>query len=189
MKKTIILITLCLVAFCCPVQAQHLKFMGIPLDGSITQFQQKLDAKGVKYDKSLSKSLEVGTRVFSGSFVGGKAHIFVYYNPSTKIVYRAKAVIINTSESICDNKYTEVKSLLSSKYIDAYEEAGYQNGHESYMFVVSQDSGNDLRDLVGTIGLYVSESDYVYPKEYYIHVDYTDYQNSIKNDKSMMEDL
>lgn len=189
MKKSFILLIISIVALCIPVQAQHLKFMGIPLNGTITQFQSKLTAKGVKYDKTLSQDLSAGTRVFDGTFAGEKAKIFVYYDPSTKIVYRAKAAIGCESESICDYKYNELKSLLSSKYMDAYEESGYQDGHESYLFVISQDVGKDLRDLVGTIGIYVSQSDFLYPYEYFLQIDYTDYANSNKSEESKMKDL
>ena len=189
MKKSIILLIISIVALGIPMQAQHLKFMGIPLTGTITQFQSKLTAKGVKYDKALSRELPAGSRAFTGTFAGEKANIFVYYDPSTKIVYRAKAAIGCDTEGICDYKYDELKSMLSSKYMDAYEESGYQEGHESYLYVISQDVGDDLRDLVGTIGIYVSQSDFLYPYEYYLHVDYTDYANSNKNSKSKMKDL
>lgn len=188
MKKTIIMMTLCLVVFCCPVQAQHLKFMGIPLNGTITQFQQKLTAKGVKYDKRASQLTPSGVRAFTGNFAGEKAEIYVYYDPASKVVYRAKAVITYPTEDICDSHYYEFKSLLSSKYPDAYCEEGYQDEHESYLFVVSQKGIGELRDIHGTIGIYVSETLYeIYERN--LHIDYTDYLNSIDNDNSKMRDL
>ena len=42
MKKSIILLFISIMALCIPMQAQHLKFMDIPLTGTITQFQSKL---------------------------------------------------------------------------------------------------------------------------------------------------
>ena len=66
MKKIIsVLFALCL---CMAVSAQqHLKFMGIPLDGTVDNFALKLKAKGVTYDASESKLADAGTRIFYGS--------------------------------------------------------------------------------------------------------------------------
>ena len=58
MKKIMLLLLTCLFAFPILSVAQsqeHLKFMGIPLDGTITQFQAKLQAKGVNYDTQVVK--------------------------------------------------------------------------------------------------------------------------------------
>ena len=68
MKKNIILLVISILAMCVPAQADHLKFMGIPLTGTITQFQLKLAAKGVKYDKAMSQQLPTGVRMFNGTF-------------------------------------------------------------------------------------------------------------------------
>ena len=50
MKKSMMLIIVCLMSMCIQAQTEHLKFMGIPLTGSITAFQEKLKAKGIEYD-------------------------------------------------------------------------------------------------------------------------------------------
>ena len=48
MKKYITLIILSLLAITIHAQTEHAKFMGIPINGTITQFQQKLQAKGIQ---------------------------------------------------------------------------------------------------------------------------------------------
>ena len=58
----------------------HLKFMGIPLDGTINQFQSKLTAKGIRVDVALNKNIGVGARAFKGTFSGKDAQVFVYYD-------------------------------------------------------------------------------------------------------------
>ena len=68
---------------------KHLKYMGIPINGTITQFQAKLIAKGCVHDKLTSNSLGVGCRAFKGHFIDNKVSIFVYYDESTKIVYKS----------------------------------------------------------------------------------------------------
>ena len=54
MKK--IISVLCVFCLCMAVSAQqHMKFMGIPLDGTIDNFAMKLKAKGITYDAAESK--------------------------------------------------------------------------------------------------------------------------------------
>ena len=49
MKKLILLFLSVIV--CVTMQGQtHMKFMGIPLDGTVESFSQKLKAKGINYD-------------------------------------------------------------------------------------------------------------------------------------------
>lgn len=185
MKKTIIMMTLCLVAYCCPVQAQHLKFMGIPLNGTITQFQQKLTAKGVKYEKHASEILSAGTRAFTGTFTGENASFLVSYDPSTKIVYRATAIMGYSSASVCDIKFEKMKSMLSSKYPDAITVTDFENGHEKYRFTIYDSKQKPL----GVIQLFIGSNVHAYPQEYELYIDYTDYENYEKNDNSKMRDL
>ena len=54
MKKSLIILIVGILSMFVPAQAEHLKFMGIPLTGTITQFQQKLATKGVTHNKRAS---------------------------------------------------------------------------------------------------------------------------------------
>lgn len=106
MKK--LLFTLCCMIFAIASFAQsnvHIKFMGIPVTGTIAQFQAKLVAKGCTYNKVASASISNGTRAFKGTFVGNKVDIYVYYDTNTKIVYRTKAVVSGVSEDIAEQEY------------------------------------------------------------------------------------
>jgi hypothetical protein len=159
-------------------QTQHMKFMGIPLNGSISTFHQKLVAKGYKPDVEYNKTSPVGRRVFTGTFFGEKADIYVYYNTETKVVYRAKACIDRDSEDMIIRIYNEVKSALEEKYPDAYMIKGEYKGNEGMHFCTAQ----------GEIGLYVTK-DVVYADKYYLHIDYYDDVNFKKNENSKMNDL
>ena len=160
-------------------QTQHMKFMGIPLDGTISAFHQKLVAKGCKHDVEVSNALGAGSRVFIGTFFGEKADIHVYYNAKTKVVYRAKACIERSSEDDIFRKYNEVKSALEEKYPDAYMVKDEHYGYESMHFYTDQ----------GWIDLYVAKYDKVYPTVYSLHIDYIDDVNFKKNENSKMNDL
>ena len=46
---------------------EHLKYMGIPITGTISQFQSKLAAKGVRYDQNVY--LKVHSRVIKQPFL------------------------------------------------------------------------------------------------------------------------
>ena len=64
MKKSILLIVFLVVSTC--VYSQHLKFSNIPIDGTISEFQSKLAAKGIKLNRTKSNESPVGQRVFNG---------------------------------------------------------------------------------------------------------------------------
>ena len=99
-------------SMCIQAQTEHLKFMGIPLTGSITAFQEKLKAKGIEYDAEGSRQIKVGCRCFKGSFSGEKANFYVYYNEKTKIVYRAKAVITCLSKEKGEGQMIVNKTVI-----------------------------------------------------------------------------
>lgn len=186
MKKSLIILILSVVAMCLPAQAEHLKFMGIPLTGTITQFQQKLTAKGVSYNKRMSDAAPVGTRWFSGTFAGTEADIIVWYDPSTKNVFGAKAVYECATTSMRDNKYEDLKSMLQTKYAEESAETSYKDGLEKLTIPVTDDYGYSL---VGMIVLYRNESDSYYDKSYYVHVEYLDAENYDKHQNRNMDDL
>lgn len=126
---------------------EHLNYMGIPINGTITQFQAKLQAKGCSLDKLTSSSLGVGCRAFNGKFVGNKVVIYVYYDEHTKIVYRVKSVISGTSEDIAEQEYNKVKNMLLQKYGMTYSNYGEQNDKESFSVLVEGKSLNPSMDL------------------------------------------
>ena len=138
MKKLIMLWLFAIISFVGLAQntTKHLNYMGIPINGTITQFQAKLIAKGCVHDKLTSNSLGVGCRAFKGHFIDNKVSIFVYYDESTKIVYRVKTLIANISESIVDQKYNQIKNMLLQKYGMTYSHYGEQTGKESFSILV-----------------------------------------------------
>ncbi len=90
---TVLVLTL---AFAVPAQAQtasHFRFMGIPINGTITNFQSKLASKGFIYDAQASKRSDPGVRRFNGMFSGNEAKLVVFFDSKTKIVYNVKVII------------------------------------------------------------------------------------------------
>lgn len=182
MKKSMIILIFSLMALVCQAQTEHMKFMGILLDGTITQFQNKLHAKGYSPNAKLNPHLEAGTRAFTGgTFIGKKADIAVYYDASTKIVHGAKALFEDYTESKAKDEIVYLKELLQKKYPDD---------------VLLDDSKNDLpcftiiTDL-GSVYVYARKNEDLsgYPYHFTVHIEYTDHENLKKHDKSIMDDL
>lgn len=104
-----------LMAFVAQAQTEHMKFMGIPLDGSIEQFTTKLLNKGMTKDLAHSKASE-GKRVFYGAFFDKSATIVVRYDQRTLTVYAAKAYIEFVSREQADEFFASIKSSIRNKY-------------------------------------------------------------------------
>lgn len=189
MKKFLTLILfLAITAVAFSQSSSHMKFMGIPLNGTITQFQAKLTAKGCTYDKITSAYLPSGVRSFKGNIVGNNAIIFVNYNPKTKIVYRVKAVINNLTNNTASLKYDELKGLLSVKYTQF--NTGSNDFGETVAFTADADGTESM--IIGEVDLFITKDTEEwrnYPYNYNVHIDYYDLANSLKNDKQQLDDL
>ena len=186
MKRTLLITLCCLFSIIIQAQTEHLKFMGIPLDGSISAFQSKLQAKGIKYDAESSRQLKAGCRSFKGSFSGEKADFYVYYNEKTKVVYRAKAVITCFDKERGEEKFYTFRSMLKTKYSDGIAEDGEQEGHPALSILVpdsKQEKG------LGYVSMYINNPPYSFMDEVYLHIDYEDASNRMVNQENIMEDL
>lgn len=186
MKK--IFVTLFLLILSCGVYAQteHMKFMGIPINGSISNFQQKLEAKGVKLDKLISPQLPVGMRVYDGVFSGERARIYVYFDEKTKTVYRAKAVIENITKGNAENKFEKFASMLKEKYINGYAKDSEQDGYPSLCIGILEANNEDF---LGFVSMYMNNPRDVLDDSVFLHIDYEDEKNSQSHKNNNMDDL
>lgn len=173
----------------CPqeVGAQHLKFMGIPLNMSIDAFQKRLAANGIRYDRAQSARSPYGVRCFEGRFTGKECNIFVYYGKD-RTVYRAKAVYGNENQKWTEQYYDEAKAMLAAKYEYDNQEEGTFEGKPSFTVYVTDATGEKS---LGQIDLYQTkfESDEYDFVNYSVHVDYRDFTNGNKHDEENMNDL
>ena len=117
-----ILIALLFVFSCIGVMAQnaneHLKFMGIPINGTLESFTQKLVAKGLKREHAWDNAL-----LLKGTFAGKSGSgVCVMRVPSRNIVY--KVVVCLPSKDTwewLENDYKEFKEMLTTKYGEPYK--------------------------------------------------------------------
>lgn len=203
MKKIIMLWLFAIISIVGIAQntTEHLSYMGIPITGTITQFQAKLQAKRCSLDKQTSNSLGVGCRAFKGNFIGNKVTIFVYYDENTKVVYRVKSVISKISENIADQKYEYIKNMLLQNYGMTYSNYGEQTGKESFSILVEGKLLNPKMDLTslplssngfkGNIDLFIAKDETFlsYPFDYNLHIDYYDAINYEKHLNRDLEDI
>lgn len=209
MKKGLLMLFGCLFALAIQAQSEHLKFMGIPLDGKINDFQSQLLKKGCTLDEFFMKyGKSKGNRVYEGSFAGNNARIVVFFNEKTKKVYRAKAIISAYSDEQVKQKYFEMKSMLMDKYDVQYrlrqkygEALGDSlTGNLRWYFEDTEDKYESTSfkvidveqfEWIGDIDLFVSEveSSISYRTEYHLHVDYIDRENNIADQDDRMDDL
>ena len=170
--------------------AQHLEFMGIPLNGTIANFQSRLLKKGCRIMKNNSR-YPVGIRGFNGVFAGDKADIFVYYNPKTQIVYQARVAIdCDGDKEEANNLFNRYKDLLYKKYgeVSLTSDMLDEQKEFEYSFMVLQPPIQEGSKLLG--GIIVSIKDLqTYPWNYKVVIDYTDIDNFSKNEKSEIDDL
>lgn len=164
----------------------HIKFMGIPLTGTITQFQAKLVAKGCTYDKVGSSSISNGIKLFNGTFVGNKVKVFVYYDNKTKIVYRVKAVVAGLSEDIAEQKYSEIKDMLSLKYGSGSDLT--KDGKEAASFVSTNDEG-ETNGMIDLFIVHDKEFWLTSPYDYSLHIDYYDRINTKRHNSNQLDEL
>ena len=185
--KPLIFTLVLLFAFSINIDAQqHLKFMGLPLTGTIDNFQAKLAAKGIYPDRYTNKTTPFGVRCFNGRFTGKQCTFFVYYT-NTKKVYRAKAVYNDENEDLVDQFYNSTKEMLQTKYApENSENDTYQNYPAFNVYVTNNEGTSNL----GTINLYKTKYNNPYGRDSYsVHVDYTDYINGIDHDSENFDDL
>ncbi len=101
-----------LISTCILSQEKHLEFRGIPLDGSLSSFEEKMDSIG--YDIILIQDHAV---VMEGEFIGKKANLFIFSSPITDNVWK---VVVSFGKEISWSslkyEYRKIKDLYTQKY-------------------------------------------------------------------------
>lgn len=158
----------------------HLKFKNIPINGTIVQFQNQLLKRNCTLDRRTSSIIPAGCRAFKGTLAGNKVEIYVFFDKTTKIVYRVKSIVSDVSSDMAIQEYYKIKDLLSKKY--TLSDIGERENSEASTF----DATN------GKIDLFITKDDNEfirYPLNYNLHIDYQDKINSDKHEKNELNEL
>lgn len=197
MKRLLIAILLALPLLAAPTQAQtteeqHLEFMGIPIDGTLNAFAQKLQAKGMKITDR-----ENGSILLTGDFAGDNDCTIALVGTSKNEIWRAAvASSIHYSWGTLADRYFTLKNMLAQKY-------GNPISVEEFQVLYTPDSDSDkwhcvIMDQCNYASTYITENGQidlsiinygVLVGGAAVMLKYTDQANSQNKLDSMMDDL
>ncbi len=112
MKHLLLTLTLTLLTLTVAAQTDHLKFNGIPIDGTLQTFTTALRQKGFTY-----LGTEDGTAFLKGTFTGRQVDVAVFTSKATGKVYRVGVVYDGMDKwEYIENLYNILKEMLTTKY-------------------------------------------------------------------------
>ena len=158
---------------------KHMRFMGIPIDGSANLFCQKLMEKGFSKDKE-----EVANaHCFIGKFYGEDANIQVDYTHDTHIVYSVTVYIIKHSALSLYPIQRDFLKAVEDKYKFKKETINPQlYQYDYYIF--------DGLDPVGLIQTFIVDSKTIQAtREAMLSITYLDVENYMDYENRKREDI
>ena len=187
MKK--IISVLCALCLCMAVSAQqHMKFMGIPLDGTIDNFALKLKAKGITYDAAKSRALGPGGKIYNGTFMGEKATFMVFFNAKSRIVFGVSVELSYSSVKLARVPFTNIAEQLLKKYTNAEYGANKDSNGDinGLTFSIPNETNTEK---IGVIIQTLDKSQSYLKDNCTINLMYTDVENFKKSEAINNEDL
>lgn len=190
MKHILLSILLC-VGFCVNAQ-EHLTFKGIPIEGSMTAFCQKLKAKGyTQIDKDKNFTF------FTGDFTGRQAYIGVGASDDGKNVFSVVVLFDPSGEwNTLVSTYDYYKDIYTRKYgvptVSKENNPSLSDSNTALMAEVYQGTvvyGSAWTVSGGDIQLSIEKSSGVYEGMGMVVIRYRDSQNVEAKIKSDMEDI
>ena len=116
MKKFLFILLSCIFALNAGAQENlHLDFKGVPIDGNVRSFVEKMKNKGFGNEIILDN----GITVLEGTFVGKSATVFVVSTPETNTVWKVAAIIFKDDDlswSSLKSYYKDFVELYEKKY-------------------------------------------------------------------------
>nr|DAI31137.1 MAG TPA: hypothetical protein [Caudoviricetes sp.] len=187
MKKTIV--TLLLSLFCMIVQGQtHMKFMGIPLNGNVELFTQKLKAKGLTCDVAKTKASPSGVKIYKGLFMGEDSEFMVFFNPKDKNVFAVEVSMDYSSLELAKTPFANILKQLKEKYSKAVVDVlkNSDGDPEGFQFYVPD---AEEKKMLGIIMQKLIRPDGILQRKYLISLFYGDVENFKKSENKNYDDL
>ncbi len=192
MKKLVVSFVFVLNALLSYAQSssEHLTFKGIPIEGSMTEFCQKLKSKGFT-----SIGSDNNFALFVGDFTGRKATIGVTATDDGKSVFYVAVFFDPSSEwNTLVNTYNYYKDLYTRKYgtptVSIEENPAYSDSNTALMAEVYQGTvvwGSAWEVAGGDIELSIEKSSEIY--EGVVMIRYRDSQNIETKIQNDLEDI
>ena len=182
-----------------PKTTEHLKFMGIPIDGSPEAFANQLKSKGFTLDSSSTPDIIWMTGTFAGI---SDSNVLIYKSPSSDNVYKVRVVFPGQdSWSQIEMRYSKFKDWLSQKYLllESTEEfQGYPPSSDSdkmtklildnCTYLCKYGAGSSEGEFIGRIYLAIKRFSSAYNKGY-VCIEYQDYLNGENAEQGSIDDL
>lgn len=114
MRAIVVGVCLLLASVAGHAQGDHMKVLGLPITGNITDFSAKLKAKG----DTLVGNADGPSKMFKGRFAGEDCHVFALYDEKTKVVSEVqfKWARLYFDKGELDDLKAHLVSLLDKKY-------------------------------------------------------------------------
>lgn len=111
--KQLIFICLLAVCGCTSVAQNHQTFKGVPINGTVADFAQKLETKGF----TSAGNDDDGSVAMQGTFAGyNNCNVSLLQIPGTDRIYGVKVVITIEMPLSFTDEYQKMKSMLEEKY-------------------------------------------------------------------------
>lgn len=164
----------------------HMAFMGVPIDGTISSFQSKIETKGFTKNSFISSKCPVGYRVFNGIFASYNCFLEVIYSPKTKVVFQCNVLFCDNDREKADNIYNDLKNLLKTKYQDYEQTDTLDNGKPLFAIGIKNENGIPYK---GEIDLTKRHEEIYGITTNWIILGYQDKLNAFNNQIGRMNDL
>lgn len=115
MRKILAFIIICVLStFEIMAQENHLTFKGIPINGNVSDFVNKMKEDGF----TLKQTFSDGSAVMEGKFADKYCDLYVLATPTSKTVWKVAVMLKKeyTNWPDIESDYNELKNLYSIKY-------------------------------------------------------------------------
>ena len=181
-----------------PKTTEHLKFMGIPIDGSPKSFANQLKSKGFTLDSSSTPDIIWMTGTFAGI---SDSNVLIYKSPSSANVYKVRVVFPGQdSWSQIEIRYKKFKAWLSQKYLLVESTEEFQG------YSPKSDSDKMTKLILGDCNYWnvygVGTPDYTFlgsvyldimrisgERKGYVRIEYEDFLNGENAEQGFIDDL
>ena len=189
--KHLVLIILAALSVAAYAQSEHLTFKGVPIDGTLAEYTEKMQEKGFHYLYS-----ENGLTILQGDFAGYKNCQIGVSTLDNMDLVSTIAVIFTTHDTWGNlyGNYANLKEMLSEKYgrpsmvVEEFQ-SSYVDDDSRKMYEVGMDRCkyySIFKTKLGTIELSINKADF---GEGMVVLRYQDQVNSIETRAAAMDDL
>lgn len=165
MKRLLILIISCL----CFTQAfsdDHLKFLGIPIDGTVNEYASKIKSKGF-YVAPENAYIPKGLRLMKGPFLGKERNLGLNYDKKTNLMFAVTFYERFYNEKDARDLYDRLVSLLREKYPNATFNPSAEVEGDPISCCSFEGKEGVIR-----LGIFNEDSEYIFKMSYYDRINY-----------------